>query len=62
MVRVRQGLQSTKNNRQDILDARADVNDMAPPEHCCMAIENKMFCFIITRDEHGNIIYSDLTE
>ena len=61
MVRVRQGLQSTKSNRQDILDARADVDDMAPPEHCCAAIENEMFCFVITRDEHNNTIYSNLT-
>ena len=60
MVRVRQGLQSTKSNRQDILDARDDVHDMAPPEHCCTAIENEMFGFVVTRDDDNNTIYSDL--
>ena len=61
MVRVRQGLQSTKSNCQDILDARDDVDDMAPPEHCCTAIENEMFCYVITRNKDGNTICSDLT-
>ena len=61
MVRVRHGLQSTRSNRQDVLDARDDVDDMVPPEHCCAAIENEMFCFVIARDEHDNTIYSDLT-
>ena len=61
MVRVRQGLKSTKSNRQDILDARNDVDDMAPPEHCCTAIENDMYCFVITRGEDNNTIYSNLT-
>ena len=61
MVRVRKGVQSTKSNRQEVLDARADVDDMVPPEHVCTAIENEMFCYVVTRDEHGNTIYSDLT-
>ena len=61
MVRVRKGLNSTKSDRQDVLDARAEVDDMAPPEHCCAAYENEMFCYVITRDEGGNTIYSDLT-
>ena len=48
MVRVSKGLDSTKRDRQDILDARAEVDDMAPPEHCCAAYENEMFCYVIT--------------
>ena len=32
MVRVRQGLNSTKSNKQELIDARNDVDDMAPPE------------------------------
>jgi hypothetical protein len=43
------------------MEARQDVDDMAPAEQMCSAIENEMFCFAILRDGEGNTIYSDLT-
>ena len=61
MVRTGQGLQSTKCDRQQILDAREEVNDMAPQEQICSAIDNDMFCYSILRSKEGNTIYSDLT-
>ena len=61
MVRVRKDLRSTNSNREEILDARADVDDMPPSQHICTAIENEMFCYVVTRDEQENTIYSDST-
>ena len=62
MVRTRQGLRSTKGNRQQVLDAREEVNDMAPQQQICSAIDDEMFCYSILRSTDGNTIYSDLTE
>lgn len=61
MVRTRQGLRSTKNDRQQILDAREEVHEMAPSEQLCIAIEDDMFCFSNLREKQGNTIYRDLT-
>ena len=51
MVRVRKGLNSTKTNRQDVIDARAEVDDMDPQDQACTAFDNDMFCFVLTRDK-----------
>lgn len=60
-VRVRKGLNSTKSNRQDVINARAEVDDMVPQEQACTVFDNKMFCFVVTRDDDNKTIYSDLT-
>ena len=61
MVRVRQGLNSTKSNKRELIDARNEVDDMAPPQQMCTAIDNEMFCFTILEDEGGYTVYSDQT-
>jgi hypothetical protein len=60
IVRVRKNVRSTHSNRPSILEARQEVEDVAPVQQMCSAIENEMFCFAIIRDETENIIYSDL--
>ena len=35
LSRIRQGIRSTRSNKQAIQDARAEVNDMAPSEEIC---------------------------
>ena len=61
MVRTRQGARSTHSNRQEIVDARLEVDDMNPPEHICMAMEDEMFIFAVLADEIDGTIYSDQT-
>ena len=62
MVRKRININSTRSNRQAILDARLQVDDMPPTEQICNITGNDaMFCFLILRDIHGNTVYSDLT-
>ena len=62
MVRTRQGTRSTRSNRQAILDARLQVEDMNPPaEQVCTAIDDEMFCFAVLADTNEGTIYSDLT-
>ena len=51
----------THSDRPNILEARIEVDDMAPAEQMCSAIKNEMFCFAILRDNEGNTIYSDIT-
>ena len=60
MTRTRQGLRSTRSMTQEILEARAQVDDMALMEQVCSAIDDEMFCFSITTEYEGNAIYSDL--
>ena len=60
MTRTRQGLRSTRSMTQEIMDARAQVDDMAPMEQVCSAIDDEMFCFSVTTEYEGNVIYSDL--
>ena len=61
MVRTRQGVRSTRNNREAILDARARVNDMNPPQEACNMQDDEMFCFIVLADQNEGTIYGDLT-
>ena len=56
MIRTQKGLRSTKNLQQEIEDARAQVDGMAPPQQVCTAIDNKMFCFSLTTDYDNNVI------
>ena len=60
MIRKRQGLRSTKNITQEIQDTRAQVDNMAPLEQVCTAIDDEMFCFSVTIAYDGNVIHSDL--
>ena len=61
MVRMRKNLQSTRENRKEILDARLAVNDMNPLHQICTAIDNEVFCFTALADANEDTIYSDLT-
>ena len=60
MIRTRQGLRSTRANREGILDARQLVDDMNPTEHICTAVDDEMFCFAALADQNEHTIYSDL--
>ena len=46
MIRTRQGLRSTRANREDILDTRKLIDDMNPTEHICTAVDDEMFVLI----------------
>jgi hypothetical protein len=61
MVRVLNTICSTRSTHLAILEARQEVDDMAPTEQMCSTIQNELFCFAILRDETGNTSYSDLT-
>ena len=61
MVRKRQGVQSTRSQRKEILDARLELADMNPPQEACAANENEMFCFAALADANEGVIYSDQT-
>ena len=61
MVCPRQGINSTRKDRQATIDARLQVNDMNPAEEVCTAINNKVFCFAALADTTKGTIYSDLT-
>ena len=61
MVRVRKNIRSTHSEQPAKLEARQEIDDLAPMQQMCSAIENEMFCFAILRDENKNTIYSDLT-
>jgi len=58
MVRRSQGIQSTSNNRQDILDARQAVDDMNPTEQVCAA--HDIFCMAALADKISGTMYTDL--
>ena len=60
MTRTRKGLRSTQDNRSEILDARAIVNDMTPVQQMCTAIDDEMYCYSVTTDNDGDVLYSDL--
>ena len=60
MIRTRQVARSTRRNHKVVKDARAQVDNMSPPEQVCTAIDNEMFCFAILADQNENTIYSDL--
>ena len=61
MTKLRQGIQSTRSNRQDILDARLEIDQMQPPQEACGAQDDEMFCFAVVNESKAGTIYSDLT-
>ena len=52
MIRTRQGARSTRNNRQEVLDARLDITYMFPSEQVCSAEEDELFCFAVLGDQN----------
>ena len=61
MIRPISGIQSTRNNRAEILDARLKVDGMNPPQQICNANEKEMFVFAALADNINSVMYSDLT-
>ena len=59
MTRSRKELRPTKKNDQQD-DARAEIEDMAPTEQVCTAADNEMFCYLVTTNYDGNVVYSNL--
>ena len=61
MIRPRSSIQSTKNNRVEILDARLQADDMNPPQQICNTNENNMFVYAALAGNINNVMYSNLT-
>ena len=61
MVRQHQGHQSTQNQQKAILNARAQVGDMHPPEQVCNVEDKEIFCYAVLADSNEGTVYSDLT-
>ena len=61
MIRPRSSIQSTRNNRAEILDARLQVDDKNPPQKICNANKNEMFVYAALADKINGVMYSDLT-
>ena len=62
IVRKRINQNSTRSNRQAIVDARLQVDDMPPTEQIYnITGDEAIFCFLILRHIHGNTVYSNLT-
>ena len=51
-------LKINKDENED--DARAAEEDMVPDEQVCTAEDDESFCYTVTTDNDGNVIYSDL--
>ena len=60
MIRQQSGVQSTRHNRQDILNARQAIDDLNPPQQMCTALEDSMYCFAVLGDMTDSTIYTDL--
>ena len=58
MKRIRQGLQSTRSNRENIEKARAKVDDMNPTQQVCAT--HDMFCMAALADAISGTMYTDL--
>ena len=61
MVRTCQGVQSTRSQRQEIIDTRLEVDDMNPPQEACAVAKNEMFFFTALADDIEGVLYSDQT-
>ena len=61
MVHTRQGMQSTRNQRREIVDARLQVDDTNSPQEACAANRNEIFCFAALADDVEGALYSDQT-
>ena len=61
MIQKRQGINSTRNDKQAIRDARQDIKNMLPTEHVFSAMEDDFFFCAVIGDTHKDTIYSDLT-
>ena len=59
LSRIRQGIRSTRNNKQAIQDARAEVDAMAPTEEICHTQD--MFCLAALANMNDGTMYTDLT-
>ena len=61
MIRPRSSIQSTQNNRVEILDTRLQADDMNPPQQICNTNENNMFVYAALAGNINNVMYSNLT-
>ena len=57
MIQRRQGINSTRNNKQAIRDARHDIKNIFPTEYVCSAMEDKIFCCAVIGDTHEDTIF-----
>ena len=56
-----QGINSTRNHKQAIRDARQDIKNMFLTERVCSAMKDEICCCACIGDTHKDTIYSDLT-
>ena len=59
MSRIRQGVQSTRNQIEQIREARAEVDDMNPDEEICATRE--IYCYAVWADRQTGKMYTDQT-
>jgi len=59
MQRQRQGVRSTRSQSEQIRQARADVDDMFPPEEACAV--HDMIVFAAIADKNTGTMYTDYT-
>ena len=59
MTRICKGVQSTRNQMQEIREARDKVEDMNPTEEVCAVRD--VYCYAILADLNTGIMYSDQT-
>ncbi len=57
---IRQGVWSTRSNRNEILDARMQVDNMHLHKEACTIEDEKMFCYALLADMNEGTDYSDL--
>ena len=60
MHRTRQGVQSTRRNKDKDKAAKEELEDLNPPQEMCAAEEAEMFCFAALADTREGVIYTDL--
>ena len=56
MIRPRSGIQSTRNNIAEILDALLQVDDMNPPQQIWNANENEIFVYAALADNINGVM------
>ena len=60
MHRNRKNIQSTRSNRDALLEARRELEDMNPQQQVCNTQEIDMLCFAALADAKEGVIYTDL--
>ena len=61
MIYTHQGVCSSRNNWEEILNVQARVDDMNPSQEAYSMQEDEMFSFAVLAEQNEGTIYCDLT-